>query len=56
VLAGTAWAAPSCFEPCDGCGETITLEEVEYEIDGPGGGLRLHVECYSAWLSYPKKS
>lgn len=53
ALEAMTWAAPGSFEPCDGCGETISLEEVEYEIDAPRGGLRLHVECYSAWLSYP---
>jgi hypothetical protein len=36
--------------PCDGCDESITLEQIEYELDvTESRTLRFHDQCLAAW-------
>jgi hypothetical protein len=36
---------------CDACGDLITRDEIEYEVDEPccGAHLGLHLGCYVFW-------
>jgi len=37
-------------QPCDGCSEAITAEQVEYELDlADARTLRFHDKCLAAW-------
>jgi len=47
------WVGPGRGELCNGCGETITPRETEYEIDFSNALLlRFHRECLKTWESF----
>jgi hypothetical protein len=45
-----AWDRPGTGQTCDGCSETVTPAQTVVEhLDGPGRGVRFHVECFHVW-------
>jgi hypothetical protein len=47
---GKSYAGKGTDNPCDGCDESVTPEQVEFEIDvSQGQTLRFHQECFDAW-------
>ena len=43
------WTGHGTDKPCDGCDESITATEIEYEIEVQGRRLRFHSRCAAAW-------
>jgi hypothetical protein len=47
------WAGQGSGQPCSLCGEPISLQEIEYEIDnqaaGDGRTYRFHLSCHAMW-------
>jgi hypothetical protein len=47
---GKSYAGKGTNRTCDGCGETITQDDVEHEVDvADNRTLRFHQECYNVW-------
>ena len=46
---GKCFAGMGTRRPCDGCGELISPDEVEYEVDIVERTLRFHAKCLSVW-------
>ncbi len=51
-----SWGGPGVGAPCVVCGEAVTTDQLEFEIqfahDGSNPGLdkfHIHVRCYAAW-------
>jgi hypothetical protein len=51
-----SWGGPGVGAPCVVCGEAVTKDQLEFEIqfahDGGNPGLdkfHIHVRCYAAW-------
>jgi len=46
------WVGPGSNKPCDGCGERISGDEREFEINFADTlTFSFHPECYKAWMS-----
>jgi hypothetical protein len=47
------WAGHGTGVTCNGCGEPIQTNEIEYEVEMPPGGevatLNFHLACYRVW-------
>jgi hypothetical protein len=50
------WAGPGCGAPCMICDQSITADELEYELEFARGadskqpeGRHIHFGCFSAW-------
>jgi hypothetical protein len=47
------WAGHGTGVTCNGCGEPIQANEVEYEVEMPAGSeaprLNFHLACYRVW-------
>ncbi len=47
------WAGHGSGALCNGCGQTIREQEIEYEIEMPQGSavttLHFHFSCYREW-------
>jgi hypothetical protein len=47
------WAGHGSGATCNGCGDTITAHDIEYEVEvpaeAPGGTLHFHFVCYRSW-------
>lgn len=47
------WAGHGTGAMCNGCGETIQANEIEYEVEMPPGSdvqaLNFHLACYRTW-------
>ncbi|HET7340135.1 MAG TPA: hypothetical protein VFL90_01640 [Methylomirabilota bacterium] len=48
---GKLWVGNGSGLPCDGCGQPITVAQIEYEPDLPGHSpaLRFHQKCLELW-------
>ena len=50
------WGGPGAGEKCGVCGERVTKDQMEFEVqfqkDGPGSGFyvfNIHIRCFAAW-------
>ena len=50
------WGGPGVGAPCEVCGEAVTKDHLEFEVqfarDGDNPGLdkfHIHVRCFAAW-------
>ena len=44
------WGGPGNGEICDGCGETVTKNQLVMENrDVTGGGIQFHIGCFHVW-------
>jgi len=47
------WAGHGTGVTCNGCGEAIQANEIEYEVEMPAGSeaptLNFHLACYRIW-------
>jgi hypothetical protein len=46
------WIGFGAGRPCSGCSDDIEEREREFELVSGGRSLRLHAECYNAWLAF----
>ena len=48
------WAGHGTGATCNGCGEAIRADDIEYEVELPPGSnalpLHFHLECYRNWM------
>jgi hypothetical protein len=50
---GRVWIAPGAWQACNGCGEAITPEDREYEVEvSEALTFRFHAECHRAWSTF----
>jgi hypothetical protein len=49
--AHVVWAGPGIGQPCDICGEAITKQDVEIEVQFSSVGTehRFHRRCHAVW-------
>ncbi|HEY7519628.1 MAG TPA: hypothetical protein VIE36_15180 [Methylomirabilota bacterium] len=48
-----AWVGRGGSKTCDGCGEVITCDEREFEIERCATLIfRFHAECHGAWMTF----
>jgi hypothetical protein len=53
VSGGRVWIAPGAWQACNGCGEAITPEDREYEVEvSEALTFRFHAECHRAWSTF----
>lgn len=45
------WIGLGAGHPCSGCSDDIEEREREFELVSGKQSLRLHAECYNAWLA-----
>ena len=51
---GKLWAGRGTFAACNGCGDKISIDEAEYEIElAEALTFRFHATCYHAWKTLP---
>jgi hypothetical protein len=51
---GKLWAGRGSFAVCSGCGDKISSEEAEYEVElAEALTFRFHAPCYHAWKTLP---
>jgi hypothetical protein len=50
---GKIWVGPGSSKLCDGCGDVITRDETEHEVEVSDAlTFRLHAECHHAWIRF----
>lgn len=47
------WIGPGSSRKCNGCGESITDQEQEFELEvSTVISFRFHAECHQAWMAF----
>ena len=51
-VGGKTWVGLGTSKNCSGCGEPVTADDREFEIEvAETLSFRFHAECYQAWLA-----
>ena len=53
---GQVYASPGSGADCSICDESITGDDVEYEVAGKTMIVRVHIACYDAWRGESQRS